>query len=178
MDLYDVLLCAAVLGYVAGHYRLQSIWHSLLPADSRLRVGPPRAALVLETGTALAGEAPGSQITPQEIASLVITLPVWAVLAQVARALLPEHWYALGLPGPLVQILVVLWLLAVAFLVVMSFLNVWKHQHHDAATAQLYLQDLLWRETRGEQRRVNRWLSWWLRRRQQRNTETSPRHSG
>src|SRR5256885_2152653 len=35
LKLMDVLLCAAVLGYVAGHYRLQSIWHRLLPVDTR-----------------------------------------------------------------------------------------------------------------------------------------------
>jgi hypothetical protein len=61
----------------------------------------------------------------------------------------------------LVQILLLLWLLAAGFWVVGSLLTYWKHRCHDPATAQLYLQDLLWRDTRGEQRRVNRWLAWW-----------------
>ena len=30
----------------------------------------------------------------------------------------------------------------------------------DEATARLLLQDEVWKETRGEQRRLNRWLTW------------------
>ena len=104
---------------------------------------------------------PAGQITAREIAWLVATLPLWAVAAQLAWALIPRQWYLLGFPATSIQILVVLWLLAVGFAVVRAFLNYWKHRRHDPATAQLYLQDLLWRDTRGEQRRVNRWLAWW-----------------
>jgi hypothetical protein len=40
--------------------------------------------------------------------------------------------------------------------------------------AGLYLQDVLWRETRREQRRLNRWLAWaWLRRRRREEREQS-----
>lgn len=163
MDLADVVLCAAVLGFVASHYRLQSIWYCLLPADPRRRAGLPRRVFpwLRKQARVVEEKRPADHITPQEIAWLVVTLPVWAVAAQVAWALIPKTWEALGIPTRLVQILVVLWLLTVGFFVVRTFLNFWKHRGHDAATAQLYLQDLLWRDTRGEQRRVNRWLAWW-----------------
>jgi hypothetical protein len=159
----DVFLCAAVLGYVSCHFRLQSIWYGVLPSDPRLRAGPPRRAFPwIRRREPLVHEKRGAQqITPRELAWLVATLPLWAVAAQLANKLIPRQWYLLGFPATFIQILVVLWLLAVGFAVVRAFLNYWTHRDHDAATAQLYLQDILWRDTRGEQRRVNRWLAWW-----------------
>lgn len=163
MKLMDVLLCAAVLGYVAGHYRLQSVWHRLLPMDIRQRFGPPRRDFWLRKRSPTFKEArPASQITAHEIAWLVICLPIWAVLAQMGLALLPKEMGALGLPVRLMQLLTLLWLLGVGFLVAGTLLAYLKHRGYDAAAAQMYLQDQLWRDTRGEQRRVNRWLSWWM----------------
>ena len=163
MALMDVLLCAAVLGYVAGHYRLQGIWHRLLPVDTRQRFGPPRRDFWLRMRSPAVKEArPGRQITPQEITWLVIDLPLCAVLAQVGLALLPKEMGDLHLPVRLMQLLTLLWLLGVGFLVAITFLGYLKQRSFDAAAAQMYLQDQLWRDTRGEQRRVNRWLSWWI----------------
>jgi hypothetical protein len=163
MDLNDVLLCAAVLGYVSCHFRLQSIWYGVLPSDPRQRAGPPRRAFpwIRRRAPLVLEKRGANQIMPREFAWLVVTLPLWAVAAQLANKLIPRQWYLLGFPASFIQILVVLWLLAVGFAVVRAFLNYWKHCSRDAALAQLYLQDILWRETRGEQRRVNRWLAWW-----------------
>ncbi len=160
LKLTDILLCAAVLGYVACHYRLQGIWYQLLPADARQRTGTPRRVFpwIFKRVPALEEKRSAQNITPQEIAWLVVTLPMWAVVAQLVIALLPQTWFPLGLPTPLLHILLVLWLLALGFLLARAWLGYWKHRSHDAATAQLYLQDLLWSETRLEQRRVNRWL--------------------
>jgi hypothetical protein len=163
LEATDVMLCAAVLGYVAGHYRLQGIWHQLLPTDPRARTGSLRRVFpwLKKHAPIVREKRPAGQITPHELAWFVVTLPAWAVAAQLARALLPRHWNVLGLPAQFFEILTVLWLLAVGLGVAVTFLNYWKHRRHDPATAQLYLQDLLWRDTRGEQRRVNRWLAWW-----------------
>jgi hypothetical protein len=163
MELADVVLCVALLGYVVGHYRLQGIWYHLLPVDVRQRSGAPRRAfpwIRKQTPVLQEKRSPG-QITAREIAWLVATLPVWAVVAQLAWALIPQESHSFGLPPRLLQILLVLWLLAVGFWMAGAVLDFWKHRRHDPATAQLYLQDLLWRDTRGEQRRVNRWLAWW-----------------
>jgi hypothetical protein len=163
LEATDVMLCAAVLGFVAGHYRLQGIWHQLLPTDPRARAGTPRRVFpwIKKQVPIVREKRPAGLITPHELAWFVVTLPAWAVAAQLARALLPRHWNVLGLPEQFFEILTVLWLLAVGLGVAVTFLNLWKHRRHDPATAQLYLQDLLWRDTRGEQRRVNRWLAWW-----------------
>ncbi len=163
LELIDVLLCAAVLGYVAAHYRLQSIWHSVLPVDPRQRTGTPRRPFpwFRRQAPMLEEKRSAGQITPQEIAWFVLTLPVWAVAAQVARALITHRWEPVGISGRLAEGLRALWLFTVGFFVIQALLNFWKHRRNDPGVAQLYLQDQLWRETRGEQRRVQRWLAWW-----------------
>ena len=163
MVLNDVLLCAAVLGYVSCHFRLQGFWHGILPTDSRLRTGAPLRVFpwIRRKAPLVAEKRNAHLITPRELAWLVATLPLWAVVAQLANKLIPWGWYLLGFPAPFVRILVVLWLLVVGFAVVGAVLSYWKHRDRDAAKAQLYLQDILWRDTRGEQRRLNRWLAWW-----------------
>jgi hypothetical protein len=163
LQLADVVLCVAVLGYVAGHYRLQGVWYHILPTDVRQRSGTPRRRFpwFRRRTPILQEKRPAGQITAREIAWLVGTLPIWAALAQLAWALMPHQWNLLGLPLPLLQMLLATWLLALGFWVAGTLLDFWKSRRHDPATAQLYLQDLLWRDTRGEQRRVNRWLAWW-----------------
>src|SRR5436309_672537 len=41
----------------------------------------------------------------------------------------------------------------------------WRRRGMDMPTGQVMLQDELWNETRGEQRRMGRWLAWWKMRR-------------
>ena len=36
----------------------------------------------------------------------------------------------------------------------------WRRLQMDRVSAMLMLQDLLWHETRGEQRRISRWIAW------------------
>ena len=50
-------------------------------------------------------------------------------------------------------------LLMVLFLTAHAF-RFWRRLQMNRATALLLLQDILWRETRAEQRRVNRWIVW------------------
>jgi len=161
--LTDVILCAALLGYVVSHYRLQSIWYHVLPTDVRLLSGSPRRVFpwIMKRVPMVEEKRSSTQVTPWEIAWLVVTLPVWAIIAQMSLALVPQDSSILGIPPHWFRILLFLWLLAVGFWVVHSFLQLWKHLRHDRFKAQLYLQDLLWQDTRGEQRRVNRWLAWW-----------------
>jgi len=163
LQLSDVILCAAVLGYVACHYRLQGIWYQLLPTDVRQRQSAPRRRFpwLRRKTPVLKEKRSAGQITAREVAWLVATLPVWAALAQLVWALFPQQWTIVGPSTELGRILLALWLLTVGFWVIGTLLDFWKLRRHEPATAQLYLQDLLWRDTRGEQRRVNRWLAWW-----------------
>jgi len=174
LDIADIVLCAAVLGYVAGHYRLQALWYNVLPVDPRQRpaqpVTPAGVPWFRRRRPFLQSRAPG-QITPQEIVWLVLALPLWAVLAQIVWALLPRRWEAAGLSPRLAPLVVLAWLLGTGFFLVRSGLHVWKHRQRDAQQARLFLQDALWKETRGEQRTINRWLVWRTLRREHRSHE-------
>ncbi|MCI0379911.1 MAG: hypothetical protein L0215_20200 [Gemmataceae bacterium] len=163
LEITDIILCAAVVGFVAAHFRLQSIWQSVLPSDPRRRAGPPRRQFpwLRKQPPVVAQKRPQGQITPFELAGLVLSLSAWAVAAQILWALLPKQVEIIGLPPRVLQMIVVAWGLAVGFLIVRGVFSLWRFRQADSATAQLILQDTLWKETRGEQRRIQRWLAWW-----------------
>jgi hypothetical protein len=161
-ELEDVLLCVGVLGYVAAHYRLQGLMTNLLTLDPRQRSGSPRRFFFLFPRAAPIQPVvrPLSHINQTEITLLALGLPVWALLAQLLLALLSLPWEILDLPVRMVHMLLVTWTLILGTFVLSNFLNLWKRRQMTAGAAQLYLQDTLWRETRGDQRRLNRWLAW------------------
>jgi hypothetical protein len=154
--LTDMLLCAGVLAFVAAQYRLQSLLKSafppaLLPADAETR--PP-------------GPAPASprrasrSVSPREIGMLLLVLPAWAIGAQLVAALLPASLGNPGLRPAVWRGMTLLWLLCIAALVIASIFDFYHRRHMSPAEATLFLQDELWRETRREQRRHDRWRAW------------------
>src|SRR5947209_5360931 len=84
-DLTQWILCGAFLGYVAAHYRLLGLSTPLFPPEAtppkpKKPVTPaPPAAPPAETGRRL--------LSPYEISWLVLSLPIWAFLAQVCWTL-------------------------------------------------------------------------------------------
>jgi hypothetical protein len=165
--LLDGLLCAAVLGYVAAHYRLQSILLDAFPPDPRRRAAPAPRTGRFRLGSfrppVVRQRRPAAWVTPSEAASLVYALPAWAALGWlVLRAasgggnpgLLPAVWQAIRLA----------WLLGSAWLITAAALAYYRDRCRPPDEAALFLQDELWAETRREQRRLNRWLVWQRRR--------------
>lgn len=153
----DVVLCGAVLLYVAAHYRLQALTRHVFPLDTRRREPVPgkpgkRRVIRHKRSPRLA--------TPEEAALLVLLLPVPALLAQALWLVLARPWTVLGLPPPVGRLLLLGWVLALAAFVLGALLAHWRTRQLDAAEGELYLQDTLWHETRREQRRLNRWLAW------------------
>jgi hypothetical protein len=166
LEISDVVTCLGVVAFVAAHYRLQGIWFHHLARDPRRRrleqVPIKSFRLVLSR----AAEIPDPQqrrasekITQAEVSWLILTLPVWVLLAQlltvlIARVRVPsvDAW--------LLRILFVGWLLGVGSFVAFHLLDMWKRRVMDPAAARLFLQDTVWRETRGEQRQLQRWLAW------------------
>lgn len=154
----DILLSLAVLAFVAGHYRLQSLTHSILPVDRRRSTAvdgrwkidrPVRSARL---------------VTPNEIVTLLLTLPIWALAAQLAWLWLGREWEMPGIPGDLGRLLVVLWLFGMGLLLTATVFAHWRRRQYDVVAADMLLQDVLWRETRREQRSINRWYSYgWIR---------------
>ncbi|MCC6417136.1 MAG: hypothetical protein IT429_02685 [Gemmataceae bacterium] len=158
----DVGLCAAVLAYVAAHYRLQSLTRHVFPLDPRRReptkVRRPPVARVRRSAVL---------VTPDEVAWLLLALPVPALLAQLVWMILDRPWDILGLPWQLGRVLLVLWALAVGGFVVTGLVGHWRTRRMTAAEGALFLQDVVWRETRREQRQVNQWVAWWQARREE-----------
>ena len=56
--------------------------------------------------------------------------------------------------------LLVVWLMGIALAGAYSFLAYLGRAQASAEESLLYLQDQLWTEMRGEQRRINRWVVW------------------
>lgn len=158
-DVGALLQCVAVLGYMAGQYRLQGLTLTLLPADPRRRKGDPKQP----------GQGPARRAVPaREISSLLIGTLAGAGAAQFVWAWLPDDWYELGLLPRAWRMLALGWALGLGVLVGAAFVSYVVRGDMTRAEATQFLQDVLWRETRGEQRRASRWLAWARLRYQQR----------
>jgi hypothetical protein len=153
----DVVLCGAVLTYVAAQYRLQGLTRHVFPLDPRRREPVPgrpgKKRIIRRTRSARLA-------TAEEAAALLLLVPVPALLAQAAWLLLARPWSIFGLPHPVGRLLLLGWVLAVGGAVVAALLGHWRSRQMTAEEAELFLQDTLWQETRREQRRLNRWLAW------------------
>jgi hypothetical protein len=155
----------AVLAYVLAQYRLQSLVLHILPPDPRRRSGR-RRWLILPPKIVLEPRA-GGLVTPAEIAWFVLALPAWGLLAQGLWLVLSPPRQFLDFPPWLVRLIYFGWALGVGTLVTASLFDYWQRRRGRPEIAALYLQDVLWRETRREQRRCNRWIAWWRIRRDQ-----------
>jgi hypothetical protein len=155
----DVALSMATLAYTLGQYRLQSLLAYILPPDPRRRSGG-RRWLVLSPRIVLQRRS-GALVSPPEVAWFVLGLPVWALIAHGLWALLAPPRPLFDLPVGLARVIYFGWALGLGMLVTASALDLWQRWRSPPDIAALYLQDVLWRETRGEQRRVNRWTAWW-----------------
>ena len=144
LDIADVFLCAATLTYLIGQYRLHGLWFGVLPPDKRL---PPQARSE-------------ESLSAAELAALIGPIPAFALLAEGAVFLMKRQGTVLDLGLEWNQFLVAAWtILLVLFLAAHAFRH-WRRLQMDRVSAELLLQDTLWHETRGEQRRINRWLAW------------------
>jgi cbb3-type cytochrome oxidase subunit 3 len=147
LNLTTLLLSVAVLTFIIGLYRLHGLWFGVLPRDPRQQ--------------SLAAQARSAEsLTPAELAALLVPIPLCALLADVAGYMLRQHWTLVGLPPRWKQFLTIVWFVLLVVFVSAHAFRYWRRLQMDRAAAQLLLQDLLWNETRGEQRRLNRWIVW------------------
>jgi hypothetical protein len=159
--LADLGVCVAVLGYSVAQYRLLALTRHVLPPDTRRRTLPGQGRAAAEGPR----RSPGS-VGPWELPGLLLTLPLWALAAATV-------WVRLELEEPMQDFHVVVWravLLAWAFglalAVTATALGYVSAVQAGRAEARVYLQDQVWRETRKDQGRLNRWLAWARLRRQ------------
>jgi hypothetical protein len=165
LEIRDVTLCAATLAYVGGHYRLLGLWRAILPLDPRQRYHRQAPTIVPlgRIGKIAPQSRPAGLLSRAELAWFVLQLPMFTLLAQgvwiglgVRRALhqLPLIW---------LQFLQLAWAIALVVFLAAQVFRFWRLVQMNAVTARMILQDDLWHETRGEQRRIARWLAWWKR---------------
>jgi hypothetical protein len=153
-------LAVGVLAYCAGHYRLQGLLVRLFPPDPRRRPATPTAAREAEH------RRPAHLVTLREVAALVLAVPALAGLAVALWSWVRDREPPLDFEEWGGQALVLLWVVGGGTLVVAGLLRYLAQRRLTPDEAAMYLQDQMWRETRREQRRLNRWLAWaWLRRR-------------
>jgi hypothetical protein len=153
--LTEWVLCGAFLGYVIAHYRLLGLHTSLFPSETppaQKKPPTPTPAAPPETGRRL--------FSPYEISWLVLSLPIWAFVAQVCWKILPSEFTPFGLDAYKGQGLALAWAVGVAGLLAAGFLGYLGRQRWTRTEAQLFLQDQLWHETRREQQRISRRLVW------------------
>lgn len=141
----DALLALAVLGYLAGHFRLQGLELTPLPVDARRPepAGPSRRP-----------------VPAGEFVVLVLELAACVALAVLVWDRLPADRDDLEMDPALWRCLILAWLIGVPTLVAGSLLVHLGRLRQTRAEAELALQDEFWRETRREQRRLGRWLAW------------------
>ncbi len=171
----ELVVCAGALSYVSAHYRMQGLLGDIFPRE---RTVPPPLRPGQRGPAPLRGRPRGAALaTPGEMLMLLAALPLWVGLALVAYPLLvpgalgrrgPE-WYDADGPEMLLQVL-----LRFRFLVLLTGVAVlslwglhgylsWRRWSPDEA--RLALQDVVWSQTSGEDRRINAWRMWaWWRR--------------
>ncbi len=166
----DLILCGAVLAYVTAHYRAQGmLWH-IFPPDPRRRE-PARGrgrSLFRRRARVVQPRRTAALVSSQEVIGALLTLPIFAALAQVVWNNVPLQRNNVGILPPVWHGMVLCWLIGLGWFVTAAILAHARRRQMTAAEATLYLQDELWAQTRREQRRLNRWWVWGRLRRQRR----------
>jgi hypothetical protein len=156
----DFLLAVSLLAYTAAQYRLQGLTRRLFPP-----VRHRQALAPAKEDEETARRSP-DLVTGREVMVMLAALAACGVGAALFWNWLWGQETDLVILDTAWQGILVLWLVGGAALAAAAGLRYLVLRRMTSAEAQVFLQDVLWRETRGEQRRLNRWLAWaWLRRR-------------
>jgi hypothetical protein len=176
----DALLCAAVLTYAVGTYRLLALTHTALPVDRR---PPPLTPPPLPRGERGRGEGRGApphdgrrprtaaEAGQGELAALAVAAvlcaaaavgtwlvlnatdsPAWWDMAYAARSLRTARYEW--------RVLLLLWGVGLSAAVVGGAAAYFLWATAPPAAHRVYLHDQAWLETRRDQSRVSRFLVW------------------
>ncbi len=145
--LLDAFLVLVLLVYLQGQYRLIGYLSRALPQEGQIGSDQRRPILrelpPMDTGEGLRGA----------------TVLAFVVVAAIFT------WILVSTTGPPVDLsrevwhgLLLAWLLATALLGTSTIVRIafWREASRDVH--RMFLQEVLWRETRGDQARVNRWI--------------------
>jgi hypothetical protein len=157
----DFLLAGAFLVYAASYYRYLGFVRHVFPLDTRQR---PYAGLAIGERRRLLEEPQrraAETVAAKEFGLLAAAVPLWIGGAALLWLWLMDDQpreYAFELV--LAAALKLLYLLGVPLLLFRAAIAYSNQVRAHRAENVMYLQDQLWRETRREQSRVNRWLTW------------------
>jgi hypothetical protein len=149
----DMIFCGGTLLYLVATLRVHALTRYLGPYDARLKTTAQSLPHTLPSNPRSAHAV----VPPQEYAWLVVMTPI-----AVMFALLLGRYLQSSFQNPAVTLI---WLLVVGILLTRSLLDFWQRSQMDPETAQLYLQEVLWQESRAEQHRLadrlsrRRWFS-------------------
>jgi hypothetical protein len=150
----DVLLSAAVLAYLVAQHRLYSLRLAAVPEEPARRVGRKSVKPSPAPTRPPPAEAEGEAVLALVAVGLATAaaLGLWTVVHFVRAPLdiRPAAW----------RLAVVVWVVGGVLLLAAEAIGYFGLRRQSREEAALFLQDQLWRETRGEQRRINRWRAW------------------
>jgi hypothetical protein len=158
----EFIVCGAVLAYALAHFRLTMIPYPF-PTDQpapRPRWARKRTLVDSPVVPIKRAQPDGPMASSREIGLLVLSLPLWAGLAQLVWPLLPFHWDSPGLRPSVWRGMLLVWTIGGLGLLAAVVLDYWYRATMSVDEATLILQDTLWKETRREQRRISRWYAY------------------
>jgi hypothetical protein len=173
--LLDVLLSILTLVYLTCAMRLLALRSHIVPPDARQAKRPPvkriRGRWILPREKTARST---SRISSNEILVMLVAAPAFIVAAylvymRVAIDLAP-WWFDFG--EPIWRLLLLVWGSGIIMTTTTAFLAFLGRVQASQEESLLFLQDQLWKETRGEQRRINRWITWARLRRQEKEERT------
>jgi hypothetical protein len=158
----DLILGAAVLTFLAAHYRLLGLTRRVLPAEATPRRGLAGLAAWLAFGSAVPAEScrrSPALVNAEEVLSLFLAVGSWSLLAYLVTARLPQLDNPLDLPPGIWHAVLVLWVLIPCFAVARFLVGYLHLLTLSRAEARFLLEEELWHAARGEQRYCRRWLA-------------------
>ncbi len=179
--LSDPFLCAGTLIYMAGCFRLLSIVLSVFPLDPRRRepaAAAPEKKVRAALRPILKQRRSGSLIQPREVTLVLISavactgaaLLVWLWLSSQGEQLSKLQWLG-RLEASSWRAIILIWLVGIGLIVAAGVLSYFGQSSAPRAEAEILLQDVMWRETIREQRRLMSCFAWARLRRQKREVD-------
>jgi len=154
--IWDLALCAGLLGFTAAHYRLQGVATQIFPADPRRMMAARRNQLSGPWRV----HRPAGLVDTRELRSLLAPLPLWIGLGWLCWQWLKRRETDLDIDNRMWRLMLFSWLAGLVFLVAASLIRYLAQTQARPEEAALVLQEAVWRETSREQRRIQRWLVW------------------
>jgi hypothetical protein len=146
--LMDLLLALGLTIYLLAQYRLYGLRSAMFAGEADSK---PRADLDVRRREIAAGLLSAT-------GAVVLAVFLWELTALIRPQwrFTPTDW----------RLQLIVWAVAAALMVLVGGLGYWSWRRQSRDEALLRLRDKFWRQTRGEQRKINRWLAWARRQRE------------